>query len=163
MHLGSSEILTPWKIFKKMLTHEHKMVNTWWCYHICEEDGVWGIERGLALLWKWNAYFSLCRRQRNEGERKSLGWPDAWPNIRSDVAGASSQFNRQTHGAECEGLWLERSITRGTDASDHTPRRATWREGLIGRGGTSGHMRSDTFGRQNRSLDPYWTQTECQV
>jgi hypothetical protein len=46
-----------------------------------------GIERGLGsslppaeqaqpdstLLWKWNVYFLLHRRQRNRGERKSLG------------------------------------------------------------------------------------------
>jgi hypothetical protein len=143
-------------------------------------------QRGIdsALLWKWNVYFPLRRRQRNGGERKSLGWPDAG----SDAADASSQFNRQTRGAKCEGMWSEHPITCGTGASGHASRRAARGEGLIGRGArpvshdrtspvdevsfwtlaglkpdagcnASGQSRSDTSSQQSRSLEPLWTAT----
>jgi hypothetical protein len=28
------------KMFVKMLTHLHMLLITWWCWHICEGDGV---------------------------------------------------------------------------------------------------------------------------
>ena len=27
-------------MFVKMLTHMHKVVYTWWCWHICKGEGV---------------------------------------------------------------------------------------------------------------------------
>jgi hypothetical protein len=31
-----------------MITHVHKVMNTCWCWHICEGDGVWAVEMGLG-------------------------------------------------------------------------------------------------------------------
>jgi hypothetical protein len=50
-----------------------------------------------------------------------------------------------------------------TGASDHAPRGAARREGLIGHQGASSHMRPDASGRRNRSLDPFCTQTGRRV
>jgi hypothetical protein len=36
------------KMIVKMLTHVHKVVNTCWCWHICEGSGVCVVERGLG-------------------------------------------------------------------------------------------------------------------
>jgi hypothetical protein len=42
------EWLTPLKkMIMKILTHEHKLVNTCWCWHIYKEGGVWAVERGF--------------------------------------------------------------------------------------------------------------------
>ena len=35
-------------MFVKMLTHMHKVVYTWWCWHIYKVDGVSRVERGLG-------------------------------------------------------------------------------------------------------------------
>jgi hypothetical protein len=67
-----------------------------------------------------------------------------WPDAGSDATSAYGQFNRQALGAKCEGLWPERLITRGTGTFGHAPRRAAWREGLIGHAQStkslSGHL-----------------------
>ena len=35
------ERLTPLKkMFVKMLTHKHMVMNSWWCWHICKGGGV---------------------------------------------------------------------------------------------------------------------------
>jgi hypothetical protein len=36
------------KMIMKMLTHVHKVVNTCWCWHICEGSGFCVVERGLG-------------------------------------------------------------------------------------------------------------------
>jgi hypothetical protein len=167
MHLGSSEMLTPWKnIWENANTRaqdgEHLVVlaHLWrrWTLRrrwiLRDREGF-----GFDAFVEVNAYFPLHRKQRNRGERKSLGWPDAELDAGSDAAGASGQFNWQTRGAKCEGLWSEHSITRGTGVSDHAPRRAARREGLIGRGGASSQSRLDASSRWNCSLDPFYTQT----
>ena len=30
----------PLKMIVKMLTHMHMVIYTWWCWHICKEEGV---------------------------------------------------------------------------------------------------------------------------
>ena len=44
------ERLTPLeKMFVKMLTHVHKVVYTWWCWHIYRGGGVPRVERGVGF------------------------------------------------------------------------------------------------------------------
>jgi hypothetical protein len=36
------------KMIVKMLTHVHKVVNTYWCWHFCEGGEVWAVDRGFG-------------------------------------------------------------------------------------------------------------------
>jgi hypothetical protein len=38
------------KMIVKMLTHVHMVVNTCWCWHICEGSGVCVVERGFRCF-----------------------------------------------------------------------------------------------------------------
>jgi hypothetical protein len=57
-----------------MLTHVHKVGNTCWCWHICEDDGVWGVERGLGSLAGFRRFeemkrlFSIAPKAGRSGE-----------------------------------------------------------------------------------------------
>jgi hypothetical protein len=92
---------------------------------------------------------------------------------RKKVTGVIRRVTGRVIGRWIRRGWRVRSVQRAgarsevrgfvTGASDHTPRRAAQREGLIERGGASSHMRPNASGRQNRSLDPNWTLTGRRV
>jgi hypothetical protein len=50
-----------------MLTHVHKVVITYWCWHICEGDGVCAVERVWVPL-----ALSLSLRARDSGVFEEL-------------------------------------------------------------------------------------------
>jgi hypothetical protein len=53
MLLGSSGVASarenPLKNIWKMLAHMHMLVYTWWCWHICKEEGVGDVLEKLEL------------------------------------------------------------------------------------------------------------------
>jgi hypothetical protein len=98
------------------------------------------------------------KRRRKEVTR----WPDARPDAGPDAVSAWPA--RPVSGNSC--AW-HGALGFATSVSDHSRDRrirsctqeSSAEGGLIGRGGTSGHMRPDASGRQSRSLEPLWIAT----
>jgi hypothetical protein len=96
-------------------------------------DGFGG--RIRRFLWKWNVYFPLRRRRRNEGERKSLGDQTLDQTLdRMRLARPVSSSRVQRQGSHWR-VWS-------------SPRETAKHAKSIGRGGASGHDRPDASGRE---------------
>jgi hypothetical protein len=144
----------------KVLTHVHKVVITYWCWHICEGDGVWAVEKGLGpslpLAELASTGFRCFRglempifhyagsRKRNGGERRSQRWPDTAPDAVTVWPNASGQFNAVVRRV---GVRVShRRIRLGTQKC------SAWRKADRTRD-TSGHTRSDASGHWGSLLD----------
>jgi hypothetical protein len=156
------------KMIVKMLTHVHKVVNTCWCWHICEGSRVCVVERGLGSPLP---PVELARRDSSVFEElKRLFFTTSEVGKETEANGGHSgdrtlnrtrsRFDRtcpvsstQQSGARVLGFATGASgPSWNWSVRSGTQRSRVWRR-ADRTCGASGHTRSDASGHDGSSLD----------
>jgi hypothetical protein len=107
----------------KMLTHMHKVVITCWCWHICEGDGVWAVERGLG-----SSLPPAEQAHRDLGVFKEMNWLFSF----TPKAGRSGEVTEVV-------VVVLQATDAGHGGDRHWPCVCRFTIGAISRGGGDGH------------------------